>query len=97
VAGQPWPAAENAALIRDAISIVGWQRCLFASNFPVDSLVASFGQVLRTFLDAIADRPEHQRRALLHDNAARCYRIDVATRPGAPREPLGGHHADHPP
>ena len=97
VAGQPWPAAGNAALIRDAIAIMGWQRCLFASNFPVDSLVASFGQVLRTFLDAIADRPEHQRRALLHDNAARCYRIDVATRPGAPREPLGGHHADHPP
>lgn len=96
VAGRPWPAAENAALIRDAVSIMGWQRCLFASNFPVDSLVASFGQVLHAFLGAIADRPEHQRRALLHDNAVRCYRLDAATRANPPRETLGGRHADQP-
>ena len=84
VAGRPWPAAENLTLIQDAVSIMGWQRCLFASNFPVDSLVATFDQVADAFLDAIADRPEHQRRALLHDNAVRLYRLDAATGAEAP-------------
>ena len=76
VPGQAWPAAQNTALARDAIAIMGWERCMFASNFPVDSLVASFGQIVDAFLAAIENRPEHQQRALLHDNAARTYRLD---------------------
>lgn len=84
-AGRSWPAGENVTLIRDAISIMGWQRCLFASNLPVDSLVATFDQITEAFLDAIADRPEHQRRALLHDNAVRLYRLDVAIGAEPPR------------
>ncbi|GAC1339864.1 MAG: amidohydrolase [Acetobacteraceae bacterium] len=76
--GRPWRAAENVPIMRDAIAILGWQRCLFASNFPVDSLVARFGEIADAFLEAIADRPLDQRRALLHDNAVRLYRLDPA-------------------
>lgn len=76
LAGRPWRAAENIPLIRDAIVIMGWERCMFASNFPVDGLVATFDQVAGAFLDAIADRPLCQVRALLHDNAVRIYRLD---------------------
>ena len=63
---------------------MGWQRCLFASNFPVDSLVASFRQIVDAFLAAIADRPEPQRRALLHDNAARIYKLETTDRAERP-------------
>ena len=48
---------------------------MFASNFPVDSLVASYGTILQGFLAAIADRPDAERRQLLHDNAQRIYRL----------------------
>ena len=92
---QPWLPAENVPLIRDAIGIIGWERCLFASNFPVDSLVAGFGTIMGGFLAAIADRPEDQRRALLHDNAVRIYRLQAAT--GANTRPQQGETSCPPP
>lgn len=73
--GRAWSQADNVPLIRDAISIFGAQRCMFASNFPVDSLVADYGTILAGFRAAIADRPQADQIQLLHDNAARLYRI----------------------
>ncbi|WP_219210666.1 amidohydrolase family protein [Variovorax boronicumulans] len=74
--GKPWTQADNLPVIRDAIAIFGASRSLFASNFPVDSLVAGYGTILAGFVAAIADRPAHERRALLHDNAVRLYRLE---------------------
>jgi len=73
--GRPWTQADNVPLMRDAIAIFGAQRCMFASNFPVDSLVADYPTILAGFAAAIADRTDAERRALLHDNAVRIYRI----------------------
>jgi 3-hydroxyisobutyrate dehydrogenase-like beta-hydroxyacid dehydrogenase/predicted TIM-barrel fold metal-dependent hydrolase len=75
LAGEPWPLAGNRAVIRDAIALFGADRCLFASNYPVDSLVGSFDTIMAGFMQAIADRPEPEQRQLLHDNAARLYRL----------------------
>ncbi|WP_093436270.1 amidohydrolase [Variovorax sp. 770b2] len=73
--GLPWTEQANVPLVRDAVAIFGAGRCMFASNFPVDSLVADYATILRGFLAAIADRPAPQRRQLLHDNAVRFYRL----------------------
>lgn len=73
--GKPWTQADNVPVIRDAIAIFGAARSLFASNFPVDSLVAGYGTILAGFVAAIADRPAAERRALLHGNAVRVYRL----------------------
>lgn len=70
-----WPVEENIAIVRDAISVMGWQRCLFASNFPVDGLCASFGVIFSAFKRAVADRPRPEIHALFHDNARALYRI----------------------
>lgn len=72
--GRPWSIADNAPVVRDAISIFGWQRCMFASNFPVDSLVGSFSTIFGGFYQATSGLPEDTRRALFHDNAVRIYR-----------------------
>ena len=73
--GEPWTVEANAPVIRDAIAIFGSERAMFASNYPVDSLVASYGTILSGFLAAIADRPAAEQRRLLHDNAERIYRL----------------------
>ncbi len=73
--GLPWTESTNVPVIRDSITIFGAERCMFASNYPVDSLVASYGTILRGFLAAIADRPPAEQRKLLHDNAERIYRL----------------------
>lgn len=70
-----WPREQNITILREAIAIFGSDRCMFASNFPVDSLVASYTEIVDTFLAAIADLPRDDRRKLLHDNAVRFYRL----------------------
>ena len=65
----------NVTIIRDTIATFGADRCMFASNFPVDSLVASYKTILEGFLAAIADRTPAERKMLLHDNARRIYRL----------------------
>ncbi|MEI4488662.1 amidohydrolase family protein [Frigidibacter sp. MR17.14] len=72
--GRPWTLAENGPVIREAITLFGWQRCMFASNFPVDSLVGSFATIFDGFYAASEGYPEVVRRALFHDTAARIYR-----------------------
>jgi predicted TIM-barrel fold metal-dependent hydrolase len=73
--GEPWLAANNVPVIRDAIILFGAGRCLFASNYPVDSMAGSFNAIMDGFPQAIADRPEAERRQLLHDSATRLYRM----------------------
>ncbi|RLK33384.1 amidohydrolase family protein [Cupriavidus plantarum] len=73
--GRAWTQEDNVPVIRDAIDIFGPERCMFASNYPVDSLVASYDTILAGFLAAIDRYGPSQRRGLLHDNAVRIYRM----------------------
>jgi predicted TIM-barrel fold metal-dependent hydrolase len=75
--GQPWSLATNAPVIRDAIRIFGADRCCFASNFPVDSLIGTFDAIFAGFKAAVADLPGEDQRKLFHETAARLYRIPV--------------------
>ncbi|HLJ20899.1 MAG TPA: amidohydrolase family protein [Stellaceae bacterium] len=77
IKGQPWSLAANAPVIRDAIRIFGADRCCFASNFPVDSLVGSFDTIFAGFKAAVADLPAEAQRKLFRDTAARLYRIPL--------------------
>ncbi|AOI59150.1 amidohydrolase [Burkholderia diffusa] len=70
-----WSDVDNARIIRDTIAIFGWQRCMFASNFPVAGLRVSYSALLRTFARAMADLDDAARQAIWHDNALRVYRI----------------------
>src|SRR5260221_533168 len=73
--GETWRREANAAIVRDAISILGIERCMFGSNFPVDSLVGSFDAIFSGFKAIVADLPIAVQRKLFHDNAMRIYRI----------------------
>jgi predicted TIM-barrel fold metal-dependent hydrolase len=70
-----WDFESNRAIVRETIDIFGMDRCMFASNFPVDGLRVSYAQMFRDFDRMTADLNESERRALFHDNAAGFYRI----------------------
>jgi predicted TIM-barrel fold metal-dependent hydrolase len=72
---RPWTLADNGPVIRTAIEVFGADRCMFASNYPVDSLTGSFGTIYAGFRAAVADLPQPQQKALFHDNAVRVYRL----------------------
>ena len=76
--GQPgvaWTAQANRWIVRETIAIFGVERCMFASNFPVDGLCASFTTIFDGFKEITVDLPPTSQRALFHDNAARIYNI----------------------
>ena len=58
------------------IEIFGTARAMFASNFPVDSLRASFGAIYSGFDEITRDFSGAERCSLFHDNAVRIYRMD---------------------
>ena len=72
---RPWTLKDNGPVIRTAIDVFGVRRCMFASNFPVDSLAGSFSTIYAGFFAAVSDRPETEQRALFCDNAVRYYRL----------------------
>lgn len=71
----PWTVEANGPIIRDTISIFGTDRCMFASNFPVDSLIGSFDTIYDGFFASVAYRPPADHRKLFCDNAIRLYRL----------------------
>ena len=59
-----------------SIELFGSARAMFASNFPVDSLRASFAQIYSSFEEITRGFGSAERRALFHDNAVRIYRME---------------------
>ena len=71
--GRPWRLEDNRDPIRAAIDIFGPERCMFASNFPVDGLCGDFDTIFRGVDAASADYTAGEREALFHGTAARVY------------------------
>ena len=57
-----------------AIEAFGVDRCLFASNFPVDSTYGTFDQLYEVFSAITAGLDDESRRKLFAENAERVYR-----------------------
>ncbi len=73
--GQPWTVEANGPIVRETIRIFGVERCMFASNFPVDGLCAPFDTIYSGFKTIVRDLAEADQRRLFHDNAVRIYRL----------------------
>ena len=58
-----------------AIEAFGVDRCLFASNFPVDAVHGTFDDLYTTFSDVTAGLDDDSRHKLFAGNAERVYRI----------------------
>ena len=71
----PWDYEDNRRVVLEAIDIFGIDRCMFASNFPVDGLRVSFDRMFGDFKRMTETLSVSDRRKLFHDNAARFYRI----------------------
>ena len=72
---RPWLLADNLPVIREAVSIFGWQRCMFGSNFPVTGLRISYPALIMAMAEALAHLDDQARRAIWCDNASNFYRL----------------------
>lgn len=62
-------------LFEFVLQAFGVDRCMFASNFPMDKVSLSLSQLYEFYAALVAHYPEAERRKLFHDNAARIYRL----------------------
>jgi len=70
-----WTTESIRPYVEEAIAIFGIERCMFATNFPVDKLFSSFDAILGAFKEIVRDCSYDEKRALFHDNAERYYRL----------------------
>ena len=70
-----WTAESIRPLIMHCIDCFGPQRAMFASNFPVDKLMASYGRMWVAFAEIAAPFSEPERHALFRGSAERFYDI----------------------
>jgi predicted TIM-barrel fold metal-dependent hydrolase len=74
LAAEAWTTRGNGPLVLETIRIFGIERCMFASNFPVDGLCASYDTIFSGFKRIVEDFPMADQRKLFHDNAVKYYR-----------------------
>ncbi|MQA94332.1 MAG: amidohydrolase family protein [Streptosporangiales bacterium] len=72
--GEAWTPERNARIVRRAIEAFGASRAMFASNFPVDRLCATYDEIYAGFKQLTADLSPHEQQDLFHANAVRLYR-----------------------
>jgi L-fuconolactonase len=75
-----WPSSEEMARVFEpyvlhCIEQFGVDRCMFESNFPVDSAAASYSTIWNTFKRITRNFSDTERAALFHDTATRFYRL----------------------
>ncbi len=62
-------------VIRETVELFGPERCMFGSNFPIEKLWTTYDEVARVTAACLAGLAAGERRAVLHDTAARVYRL----------------------
>ena len=76
-AGGQWRLEANRRVVREVIELFGVGRCMFGSNYPVDSLCAPFQTIFDGFAACVADLGAQEQSQLFVDNARRIYRIEA--------------------
>jgi predicted TIM-barrel fold metal-dependent hydrolase len=62
-------------IVRESVAMFGADRCFYGSNFPIEKLWTDYDTLYRTFRSTIAHLDESEQAAILHDTAARLYRL----------------------
>ncbi|KTQ97146.1 hydrolase [Aureimonas ureilytica] len=72
-----WTLHSLRAVIRHGIDCFGADRAMFASDFPVTGLHASFDAIYEAFRTIVADLTMDEQAALFFDTANRTYRLGL--------------------
>jgi predicted TIM-barrel fold metal-dependent hydrolase len=70
-----WTIESFRPLVLEAIDCFGAERCMFASNFPIDRFHSSYTALWRAYAQIVSGMTEGERQNLFMHNAARYYRL----------------------
>lgn len=75
VPGQRWTPELQSPVVLEAVRLFGAERCMVASNFPVDGLLASYDDIMSGMRIILSALPEPEQRRTLAGTAAETYHI----------------------
>jgi predicted TIM-barrel fold metal-dependent hydrolase len=67
--------AHIARIVDETLALFGPERCLFGSNFPIEKLWTSYGELIEAYKAALTRHGPAAEAAVFHDTAARVYKI----------------------
>jgi L-fuconolactonase len=74
--GKKWTPDDLAPVIKHTLEVFGPDRVMFAGDWPVCTLGATYKQWVEALKTIVADRSEAEQRKLFHDNALRVYQLE---------------------
>ncbi len=73
VSAQEWPSERLAPIVRSVIDLFGWDRVMFAGDWPVVNLGASFKVWVETVKQIVREDSDANQAKLFRDNAIKLY------------------------
>ena len=70
-----WTVESIRPFVLETIELFTTERCMFASNFPVDKLFSDYDRLFEAFKTLTSELSADEQARLFHDNAARYYRL----------------------
>jgi predicted TIM-barrel fold metal-dependent hydrolase len=70
-----WTVESWRPWVAECLDAWGTERAFFGTNWPVDRLFSSYGDVLDAYAELVADLSDADQRALFHQNADRIFRV----------------------
>jgi predicted TIM-barrel fold metal-dependent hydrolase len=70
-----WTVDSIRPWVLECVEAFGTDRSFFGSNWPVDSLYSSYGDVVDAYEQIVADFSQDEQEALFSKNAERVFRI----------------------
>jgi predicted TIM-barrel fold metal-dependent hydrolase len=70
-----WTVESIRPWVMASIEAFGVERCFFGTNWPVDRLYSSYGDVLDAYAEIIGELSDIEQRALFSENANRIFRV----------------------
>jgi predicted TIM-barrel fold metal-dependent hydrolase len=78
-----WTIESFRPLVLEAIECFGTERCMFASNFPIDRLHASYSTLWHAYAEIVSGMTATEHENLFMHNASRHYRLPLFPEGGA--------------
>jgi predicted TIM-barrel fold metal-dependent hydrolase len=72
-----WTVDSLRPWVLECIDAFGVERSFFGTNWPLDRLYSSYGDVVDAYAEIIRDFTADEQRALFAGNANRIFRIDA--------------------
>ena len=73
-----WTVESFRPLVLEAIDAFGVERCMFASNFPIDRLHGDYSALWYAYRKIVEDLSVDERNSLFIQNAAKVYRLSAS-------------------